>query len=966
MPKNSRTRDSRQKPAFSLVPALIVSALAFACVIAVVSFVKSHERKSAAFTAKHSARSVALAGTLIALGNLQTYAGTDTCSTAEFDRERSRGWTGVWHGTRVEKEFPERTPLVSNFGIFTGSNRCSLRDPDNPNASVEVPWESLGENARIAFFVRDESLRASVKKHESDEHLDRFESDAETLARLRQQIPRRVDLSNFFENKNFDELHLRKKIARAPDAEIFLHSFDEISENSAQTAEIRGALTSSALGVPADPVRGQLKTDLSDTDASDKNFPLPDLALEKLRMPAEKFPLAGTPVTTKPPSADSVALGFFEHAFPLIAELKIHFGFFNPRSDGQHRARFHVTTKFWNPYSFPLLAHGDGRLGLFDAENLPSLCIENLNTGAEILFSPSDFPVGRFGIVRQTPSDKTCNAYAKIFDATPQGFGTGGNDAGLHGGEVYLARFPDPRAQPSGLARNIGGSSWKFQKGRNSAKPPSGLKTPNAWFHAEHAIRVSSLPSLFPSTLYIRGDAGSLRQQTYPEMYSEPVVVFKNVSFPPFSLKMSGEDYNRKVAADYDISQASLVWKIRLRAEDSVAMTELFSAVDPRMGVFDFSIPAVRNAFEVSTLSGKDARAEAVLGDVPTKATETGSPLQDRFPNEHATNFADAFSCVRVFDAPAAPALSVGALRHFSYESLPPNASFGSPAADSLFSKTRKEKFSPNEIFDRFHFSENERNPHRVESQTGNENSALVSGAFNVNSENVNAWIAILAHDIPNWSRSGSSNAKTLRRAFFTQPHAARTPLPGALANSKIFTGAELSRLSKTSRERAIATQCVRDVNKSTLKNFAEKIVELLKQRRERGEKPFRSLEEFVDSGLLAAALRASNFNTIAKTEIPEWLPSSISQATLMESFAPNAFTRGDTFTIFCRAEIFDPFSKKMTGVACAEMRVQRTSEFFDNLQKETTSAGEQNALNRAFGRRFKIVSFRYVPSDEL
>lgn len=942
---------------------MFVSALAFACVLAIVGIVKTHERKNAAFTAKHSARSAALAGVFIALGDLQTYAGTDRCATAEIDRERAPGWLGVWHGSRVLKEFPERVALVSNRGLFADATHCRLRDPADPAATVDVPWERIGENARIAFFVRDESLRASVKKRERAEHLERFKNSPETLLRLRQQIPRRADLSAFFENQNFDAPALLEKISRAPDAEIFFDALDEFHGDSAHAAKIRAALTAEARGVPADPTNARLKIDLSDSDAlanfssEEKKF-VSVAALENLRAPADKKISEGVPVAVAPVAADPAAQGFFEHPFPLVTELKIHFGFFNPRSDGQHRARFHITARFWNPYSFPLLAHGDGRLGLFDAENLPPICIENLNTGAEILFSPTSFPVGRFGIVRQTPSDKTCNAYARIFDATDQGFGADGASAGLHGGEVFLARFPDPRAQPAGLARNVGGSSWKFKKGANAVKPPSGLKTPGAWFHAAHKIRIGSLPSLFTSTLVVRGDAGSLGQQTFPEMYSEPVFIFKNVSFPSFSLEMSGDEYNRQLAGDHDISRASLVWKIRLRAEDATAMAGLLAAVDPRAGVFDFSVPAVRNAFEISTLVGDAARAEAALDGATATLAENVSPLRDRFVNEHATNIADAFSCIKIFDTPRAPVLSVGALRHFAYASLPPAASFGAPVASVSETKARAEKFSPNEIFDRFYFSADGQNPHHA--------ATLVSGAFNVNSANADAWRAVLAHDIPAWTRIGSANSKTLRRAFFTLPHSAHAALPGALSSVKFFDDAEFSSLSESERERVATLQSAREIRSGTLKNFAEKIVELLDARRARGEKPFLSLAEFADSGTLADALRASNFNAPAGEEIPAWFPAAVSQAALMESLAPCAFTRGDTFTVFCRAETFDPISKKMLGAACAELRVQRMTEFFDKTQNAETPESEQNALNRAFGRRFKIISFRYIPHDEL
>ena len=56
----------------------------------------------------------------------------------------------------------------------------------------------------------------------------------------------------------------------------------------------------------------------------------------------------------------------------------------------------------------------------------------------------------------------------------------------------------------------------------------------------------------------------------------------------------------------------------------------------------------------------------------------------------------------------------------------------------------------------------------------------------------------------------------------------------------------------------------------------------------------------------------------------------------------------------------------KIRAAACAEMRVQRTAEFFDASQPADTPAGAQNALNRVFGRRYEIEFFRWVPADEL
>ncbi len=950
-----------RRAAFSVFAVLLLLGLAAACAFSLSAQSLRHAKKNETRAAIHAARSAALAGTRIALGELQALTGTDACATAPiFSADSGTApLLGAWNRSHSEKGLPECTPLVSNRGIFSKTRSCRITDKSKMSVPAKIPWETLGENARFAYFIIDESQRASIAKRERDSHLHAFRDDAALLQRLRQQISRRSRLEAFFENDNPDAPEFREKIAAAPCERIFLAALRENLPKKRRSAA-KDALTFDARGVPADWQRRQLKTDLSDP----KNFSeltdfFPENTLKDL-LGVVEIPLTGTPVATDPPAPEG-KLGAFSHPFPLLTELKVHLGFFNPRTDGQHRTRFHVTARFWNPYAFPLLAHGDGRLGLFDAKNLPLIRIENQNTGGEVLFSPTDFPVGQFGLVRQTPSDKTCNAYCRIFDASDQGFR--GNAAGLHAGEVFLARFPDPQGQAVGLARNLGGTSWKYQKNlARIDKPPAGAK-PGAWFHPAHIIRIESLPTFFPASFLVRGDAGSLRQQTDPRDYSDPVFEFRNVPLPPFEVEISGEDYNRANAGDYDISQALLVWKIRLKAEDAVAMNALFAAVEPRFGVFDFNVPAVRNAFEILSLTGADAEKEAEIGGNAESAGRNPSPLRDRFPNAHATQSSNAFSCVRLFDAPHAPALSVGTFRHVAFSKLPPHAGFGAPIPENL----KSEKISPNAIFDRAYFSAGP-HPHYV----FDGEHALISGAFNINSENAEAWATVLGHNVPEWKNLKMSRGKlrpvgavrNFRHAFFELPFSAQIHPAGT--TRKIYTDEEFSALSQTLRKRAFAEQNLREVAPETLENFAETLAEEIRIRRKHGSAPFRSLEEFADSGILEKAIRKSGLNRIAGTEIPSWFPSAISPAALMESLAPTATPRGDTFTILCRAEIFHPFSGKTLGSACAEMRVQRKADFFDAAQNAGTPFDEQNVLNRTFGRRYEITAFRWIPHDEL
>lgn len=953
------TRPCSHRAAFSIFAVLLLVGFAVACAFSLSAYGLRYSHKNEIRTALHEVRSAALAGVRVALGDLQALTGSDACATAYIHSgdESETPLLGAWNRSRRERGLPECTPLVSNRGIFAGQKTCSLRDPAKMSAPGVVPWEHFGENVRFAYLIIDESQRASIAKRERDFHLGLFKSDAGFQQRLRQQNPRRTRLETFFKNINPDSPALREKIDRAPCERILFGILAEHTAKERQVA-IRDALTFDARSVPADGVRRCLKIDLSDY----KNYSrlrdiLPETTL-KMLFDATEIPLKGTPVAKEPPSPEG-EIGAFSHPFPLITELKLHLGFFNPRSDGQHRARFHVTARFWNPYVYPLLAHGDGRLGLFDAENLPLIRIKNQNTGGETLFSPTNFPVGRFGLVRQTPSDKTCNAYCRIFDASDQGFA--GNAAGLHPGEVFLARFPDPRGQAAGLARNLGGDSWRYQKNRARIdKPPPGAK-PGAWFHSAHVIRIESLPTFLPISFLVRGDAGTLRQETDPGHYAEPVFEFRNVPLPSFNVEISGADYNREKAGDYAIEQANLVWKIRLKAEDPDAMNALFASIEPRRGIFDFNIPAVRNAFEVFALTGKDAQKEAEIGGNAETSANNPFPLRDPFPNEHAIRKNNAFSSIRIFDSPHFPVLSVGALRHGAFNALPPLASFGSKPTELA------EKFSPNAIFDRAYFS-SEIHPHHV----ADGKHVLISGAFNVNSENPDAWEAILGHNVPAWTKMRpvqemlrpTSTPRTLERAFFTHPFSAQIESAGP--EQKFYPDEELAKLPKNRRERALSEQSLRELPPEILKNFARILTEKIRQRRERGYEPFASLEDFADSGILAEALHDSGINRIAGTPIPAWMPAAITPGVIMESLASTATVRGDTFTILCRAEIFHPISRKILGSACAEMRVQRMPDFLDSDQNAETPFDAQNPINRAFGRRYRITAFRWLSHDEL
>ena len=91
--------------------------------------------------------------------------------------------------------------------------------------------------------------------------------------------------------------------------------------------------------------------------------------------------------------------------------------------------------------------------------------------------------------------------------------------------------------------------------------------------------------------------------------------------------------------------------------------------------------------------------------------------------------------------------------------------------------------------------------------------------------------------------------------------------------------------------------------------------------------------------------------------------PGYLSQADLLTVLGNAATPRSDTFTIRAHGEAHDADNKR-TAVAVCEAVVQRIPEYIDPADK-TEAAATSNA-NKSFGRRFEIVSFRWLSSGEI
>lgn len=272
----------------------------------------------------------------------------------------------------------------------------------------------------------------------------------------------------------------------------------------------------------------------------------------------------------------------------------------------------------------------------------------------------------------------------------------------------------------------------------------------------------------------------------------------------------------------------------------------------------------------------------------------------------------------------------------------------------------------------------------------------LFKGAFNINSTSVDAWKAMLTsicaenYVINNVHLSGTTSsldgisgdkdAKKTKISRFRLP--ASPMVSSASAGDEIKTFYWLG---------------AREYSEKEIGTLAENIV---KQIRERG--PFLSMADFVNRplgddakaqrGALQQAIDDSDINSkiamdssagydIPKSEIADYgyvnpeagtgpsyqgAPGYLSQADLLGVLGNAATPRSDTFTIRAYGESRDTSGKLIARAIC-EAVVQRYPEWVDSADEvETAQKDLKSLVNKTFGRRMQIISFRWLNPSEI
>jgi hypothetical protein len=102
--------------------------------------------------------------------------------------------------------------------------------------------------------------------------------------------------------------------------------------------------------------------------------------------------------------------------------------------------------------------------------------------------------------------------------------------------------------------------------------------------------------------------------------------------------------------------------------------------------------------------------------------------------------------------------------------------------------------------------------------------------------------------------------------------------------------------------------------------------------------------------------------------------PQLVTQADVLSAIGGGLSARSDTFTIRTYGEAVNPATQDIQGRAWCEAVVQRLPEYMNDAAASsasgdpaiTASASLQNADNKKFGRRYKIISFRWLSSNDI
>jgi len=1011
-PHFSRSRSFRPRRGFALLLTLTLLAFVVLLLVALATYTRVETAVAGNMQRQAQARENALLALNVALDQLQQHAGPDQRVTATAESRsgvnlQKRYYTGVWNGDAAETS--PRVWLASGAeageidleAAIPAARAVTLVGPRTDgstaaNATVAelqdirvpgVPGVTTAQPAligRYAWWVGDQGVKAPVAVGDSTESVTYAPYDSgELRSRIRQQIALGAGAVGPGGNAIFEtrDANNRSLVANGK-----VSAYNQISllRNGANAAVGLVPLQSrfhvwsaNNFGVLANAKRGGLRQDLSlmpellgPEFAAWANYE----SYMEVPSPGAATAADPTPPAPFPNYSDADALrrryristGTDEaRVVPVLSFFYLTFGVRKPTAIAPYTVSLRWAAALWNPYSSALVPE-DLRLEISGLPN--QVDILNVDAGSTAAtFSLRE----RYGEPLTVALPWT----------RPSGDPVSDKQSWLPG-RVYNW------VSEAGLALVSGGNAGRFDSADLPGFENGVLDILSGNPSVNGSTRLAlSLPD--PTTLTIR--LVRARDDATIATYTSPTYLPVTTTTP---------------------SQAS---------NNTSPLGFLFRLAE--------GIDSITTGSEWLTTYGLDPRNVNIEADALRAVPGGPDPTAYRFPirvyepdrllNRDKTTGTSYDEDVPVFELPRSPVLSLGMLQHYPIESQRPFA-IGNPWGTTV----ELNGIRAGELFDRFYFSglttsmtpsvtaagdllmpnpllQPLRKPDgakpdaadlRATTGSGARSSRyfLQGGAFNINATNPAAWASILrgirfpapqsftyldvleatgtAEDVATASvQSGDAH-------FFRFSHSAQETYK---ANPGL---AETGSATASPANTHLFRRGVRTLSPEQVSALGARIGELVTLKLGT-DGPFRSLEEFVSpqslfsgvdsSGVLGAprsVLEAAIANSDVNASVAEFSSQWLTQADIMTALAPVLFARSDTFLIRTYGESVNPATGATEGRAWCEATVQRVPEYFDASADDAVVLPDEltSALNLRYGRRFKVISFRWLTRSDI
>ena len=584
----------------------------------------------------------------------------------------------------------------------------------------------------------------------------------------------------------------------------------------------------------------------------------------------------------------------------------------------------------------------------------------------------------------------------RLGDADAASNGNGKAPGILYPGEVYASRRPYNYTSYKNervMQRRVN-TGWQYTNDSADLSTPLPDSSKSEWIYDTDTITVTGTGTFDVSIVMCLDKPYPYRSWDGSDMST----VQLQIRDIPYDIDMSDllvyeatSDwrYHYNKASDYKRNNFQFGVHIKLK-DDLDSLRTLSERIDPRCPILEWG--DVSDLFEITFFEpGLDVDLFALDSTDLFRHLSDANKGPENYRYDDFDDFLSSNRFVKLFDAPTFAPVSLDVFRSAYFVDMPA-FSFGEPlegdtgdtinaAFDRYFLTGITDEWTPQLVNQKpvtplpnpnLAYPDFEDNSYTsaADLRAGLQRdeaakNLVVIGSFNINSTSAEAWAAELGSQ----SFLNDDDTTTQPGVYIHMPHQPdidESMLADALSDS------DLAALSSSEFRNRAFTQTLRVLDlddngkPAAIRTLAEALVANIKDWTHTNQRPFLSVEEFINSGVLKDAITTSGINTIGGRELPPLSPLYLSQAKFMGLISNRVVVRGDTFIVRAYGDAVNEITGNVQATACLEALVQRIPEYIDDTQAADTQTAALNTENQQFGRRFQIVSYRWLNQSDI